>query len=113
MSNNLFQEIPEDEIELGKDEILVPVAHFNKVKRVSFFPCILRTSTCLKAWCHLPNLSEFFFFLRNFLLPAGNLSNIWNSVLDQNYRRKYYCFLFVSNSENFEIHGVRYLSRNY
>lgn len=62
MSNNLFQEIPEDEIELGKDEILVPVAHFNKVKRVSFFPCILRTSTCLKAWCHLPNLSEFFFF---------------------------------------------------
>ena len=112
MSNNLFQEIPEDEIELGKDEILVPVAHFNKVKRVSFFPCILRTSTCLKAWCYLPNLSEFF-FLRNFLLPAGNLSNIWNSVLDQNYRRKYYCFLFVSNSENFEIHGVRYLSRNY
>ena len=27
-----FQEIPEDELELGKDEILVPVAHFNKVK---------------------------------------------------------------------------------
>ena len=91
MSNNLFQEIPEDELELGKDEILVPVAHFNKVKSVSFFPYILRTSTCLKAWCYLPTLSEFF-FLRNFLLLAGNLSNIWNSVLDQNYRRKYYCF---------------------
>lgn len=28
----LFQEIPEDELEIGKDELLVPVAHFNKVK---------------------------------------------------------------------------------
>lgn len=28
----IFQEIPEDELELGKDEMLVPVAHFNKVK---------------------------------------------------------------------------------
>lgn len=27
-----FQEIPEDELELGKDEILVPAAHFSKVK---------------------------------------------------------------------------------
>lgn len=62
MSNNFFQEIPEDEIELGKDEILVPVAHFNKVKRVTLFPRILRTPTCFKAWCSLPNLSEVFFF---------------------------------------------------
>lgn len=27
-----FQEVPEDEVELANDEILVPVAHFNKVK---------------------------------------------------------------------------------
>ena len=113
MSNNLFQEIPEDEIELGKDEILVPVAHFNKVKRVSFFPLYFKNVDLFKSLMSPTQPFWIFFFLRNFLLPAGNLSNIWNSVLDQNYRRKYYCFLFVSNSENFEIHGVRYLSRNY
>ena len=32
----LFQEIPEDELEIGKDELLVPVAHFNKVKTALF-----------------------------------------------------------------------------
>ena len=31
-----FKEIPEDEIELGKDELLVPVAHFSKVNISSF-----------------------------------------------------------------------------
>lgn len=49
MSNNLFQEIPEDEIELGKDEILVPVAHFNKVKRVSFFPLYFKNVDLFKS----------------------------------------------------------------
>lgn len=33
---SFFKEIPEDEIELGKDELLVPVAHFSKVKISSF-----------------------------------------------------------------------------
>ena len=32
---SLFQEIPEDELEIGKDELLVPVAHFNKVRTSS------------------------------------------------------------------------------
>ena len=34
---SLFQEIPEDELEIGKDELLVPVAHFNKVKATLLF----------------------------------------------------------------------------
>ena len=29
---SLSQEIPDDELEIGKDELLVPVAHFNKVR---------------------------------------------------------------------------------
>jgi len=37
-----FKEIPEDEIELGKDELLVPVAHFSKVNIYSIFIIILR-----------------------------------------------------------------------
>lgn len=39
---SLSQEIPDDELEIGKDELLVPVAHFNKVKVTLDFSFFLR-----------------------------------------------------------------------
>jgi len=62
----LFQEIPEDELEIGKDELLVPVAHFNKVKTTLL---IFIIKSCDFPYLLRAFLTFFLFIIRKFTRP--------------------------------------------